>query len=201
MEYRIRDKHGGTPLDSVRDAKSSIRWVRTHAGELGVDPARIAGWGASAGGHLVAATAMLGKFDEEGEDTTVSCRPDAMIMISPVFDNSPGGYGHYHKILKNQWRDFSPLHNIVAGAPPAIVFVGDREEKYLTVAAAGEFQRRMKALGGRCELFILEGATHTQRSAEHTQLIHTKGRDFLASLGYCGHEVAGENPRSTPATP
>jgi hypothetical protein len=49
-------------------------------------------------------------------------------MLSPVFDNSPKGYGHYHKILKKHWRDFSPLHNIAAGAPPAIVFVGDSEK-------------------------------------------------------------------------
>jgi acetyl esterase/lipase len=200
VEYRIRDKHGDTPLDSVRDAKSSIRWIRSHAGELGIDPGKIAAWGTSVGGHLVAATALLKKYDEQGEDTSVSCRPDAMLMVSPVFDNSPGGYGHYHKILKKHWRDFSPLHNIAAGAPPAIVFVGDSEEKYLTVAAAGEFQRKMKALGSRCELFILKGATHTKRSKEHGGLIDAEERKFLASLGYCEPGAAGNSLECNPAT-
>jgi acetyl esterase/lipase len=200
VEYRIRDKHGGTPLDSVRDAKSSIRWIRSHAGELGIDPGKIAAWGASAGGHLVAATALLGAFDEPGEDTAVSCRPDAMMMVSPVFDNSPGGYGHYHKSLKQHWREFSPLHNIAAGAPPAIVFVGDSEAKYITVEAAENFQRKMKAHGSRCELFILQGATHTQRSKEHNELIETQQRKFLASLGYFETGAGGKNPEPNPAT-
>jgi acetyl esterase/lipase len=184
VEYRIREKHGGTPLDSVRDAKSAIRWIRSHAGELGIDPGKIAAWGASAGGQLVAATALLKKFDEEGEDTSVSCRPDAMIMISPVFDNSPEGYGHYHKALKQHWRDFSPLHNIAAGAPPAIVFVGDSEEKYITVESAERFQRQMKELGSRGELFVMKGATHTQRSQEQTAMIESEEMKFLTSLGY-----------------
>jgi acetyl esterase len=33
------------------DAKSAVRWVRVHAGELGIDPHRIAVAGFSAGGH------------------------------------------------------------------------------------------------------------------------------------------------------
>jgi acetyl esterase/lipase len=200
VEYRVRDKHGGTPLDSVRDAKSAIRWIRSHAGEFGIDPGKIAAWGASAGGHLVAATALLEKLDEEGDDTSVSCRPDAMMMVSPVLDNSPGGYGHYHKILKQHWRDFSPLHNIAAGAPPAIVFVGDSEEKYITVKAAERFQSQVKALGSRCELFVMKGATHTRRSKEQAAMIEAKQRRFLASLGYCEAGAAGKNLESNPVT-
>lgn len=200
VEYRVREKHGGTPLDSVRDAKSSMRWIRSHAGELGIDPEKIAAWGTSAGGHLVAATALLKKFDEEGEDTSVSCRPDAMLLISPVFDNSPGGYGHYHKTLKKHWRDFSPLHNIAAGAPPAIVFVGDSEEKYITVAAAERFQRQMKASSSRCELFVMKGATHAQRSKEQVAMIEAEERKFLASLGYCEPGAAGKSLEANPDT-
>jgi acetyl esterase/lipase len=200
VEYRIREKHGGTPLDSVKDAKSSMRWIRSHAGELGIDPGKIAAWGTSAGGHLVAATALLKKFDEEGEDTSVSCRPDAMLMLSPVFDNSPGGYGHYHKNLKKHWREFSPLHNIAAGAPPAIVFVGDSEKKYITVEAAERFQRQMKALASRCELFVMKGATHTQPTQEQLAMVESEERKFLASLGYCEAGAAGNSLESIPTT-
>jgi len=41
----------------IHDCKAAIRWVRAHADEHGLDPDRIAAWGSSAGGHLVA---MLG---------------------------------------------------------------------------------------------------------------------------------------------
>ena len=36
----------------LHDAKAAVRWLRERAGELGVDPDRIAAWGESAGGHL-----------------------------------------------------------------------------------------------------------------------------------------------------
>lgn len=36
----------------VHDCKAAIRWIRAHAGELRLDPEKIAVWGSSAGGHL-----------------------------------------------------------------------------------------------------------------------------------------------------
>jgi acetyl esterase/lipase len=38
----------------LHDLKAAIRWLRIRAHELGIDPARIAAWGESAGGHLAA---------------------------------------------------------------------------------------------------------------------------------------------------
>lgn len=41
----------------LHDCKGAIRWLRAHASELQIDPARIAVWGSSAGGHLAALVA------------------------------------------------------------------------------------------------------------------------------------------------
>ncbi|MEI6074845.1 MAG: alpha/beta hydrolase [Verrucomicrobiota bacterium] len=49
-DYRIASVNHTTPFDGVTDGKSAIRWVRQHAAELGLDPARIVAAGASAGG-------------------------------------------------------------------------------------------------------------------------------------------------------
>jgi acetyl esterase/lipase len=49
-QYRMRDVHGTTPREAAEDAISCIRWVREHAGELGIDPDRILAGGGSAGG-------------------------------------------------------------------------------------------------------------------------------------------------------
>lgn len=38
----------------VHDVKAGIRWIRAHAKEYGMDPARICAFGPSAGGHLAA---------------------------------------------------------------------------------------------------------------------------------------------------
>ena len=36
----------------IHDVKAAVRWLRAHAGQYRLDPARFASWGASAGGHL-----------------------------------------------------------------------------------------------------------------------------------------------------
>ena len=136
VEYRIQNRHGGNALDSVRDAKSSMRWIRSHADELKVDPDRIAAQGSSAGGHLAAASATLTSFDEEGEDTTVSCEPNALLLKSPVLDNGPDGYGQHKNEVRKNWKVFSPFHNIRKGVPPALVSVGTDEAKHLRVEVA-----------------------------------------------------------------
>lgn len=38
----------------IHDCKGAIRWLRAHAAEYGLDPARFGSWGSSAGGHLSA---------------------------------------------------------------------------------------------------------------------------------------------------
>ena len=44
-EYRTRESHSTSPFECVMDAKSCIRWIRKHAGDLGVDSSRIAAAG------------------------------------------------------------------------------------------------------------------------------------------------------------
>ena len=38
----------------IQDAKAAVRWVRANAATYGLDPDRIAAWGASSGAHLAA---------------------------------------------------------------------------------------------------------------------------------------------------
>ncbi len=51
----------------IHDCKAAIRWLRANAGTYNIDPARIGGWGSSAGGHLVALLGTsAGVMDAEG---------------------------------------------------------------------------------------------------------------------------------------
>ena len=75
VEYRTLPKGDkGPPLVCCADAKSAIRYVRGRAAELGVDPARIAAAGGSAGGHLAAFTAMVDGLDDPADDMKISHR-------------------------------------------------------------------------------------------------------------------------------
>lgn len=48
----------------IHDCKAAIRWLRAHAEKYGIDPERIAVWGSSAGGHLVAMLGTSGDVEE-----------------------------------------------------------------------------------------------------------------------------------------
>ena len=48
-EYRVKPHKFPLPL---LDARRAIRYVRAHAAEFGIDPAKVAVMGSSAGGHL-----------------------------------------------------------------------------------------------------------------------------------------------------
>ena len=58
-EYRISYLHHTTPFESLEDAHDAIAWLRKHAEELNIDTSRIVAAGASAGGHLAAATGII----------------------------------------------------------------------------------------------------------------------------------------------
>ena len=46
--------------DQIIDAKCAVRYLRAHAGDLGIDPDRIAALGTSAGGQLVSLLGTTG---------------------------------------------------------------------------------------------------------------------------------------------
>jgi len=182
-DYRVRSRQGTTPFESLKDAKSAMRFIRTFAKKLGVDPERVVASGGSAGGHLAAATATAEGYNEFGEDLSISCIPNAMVLFNPVFDNGPGGYG-YERIGK-EYKDFSPLHNIQKGIPPAIVFLGT-EDALIPVETARYYKTVMEKVGSKCELFLYEGEGHgffNFRNYENYSSTRERTDEFLTSLG------------------
>jgi acetyl esterase/lipase len=159
-EYRIESKHATSPREAVQDAKSCLRWVRAHAASLGIDPARIAAAGGSSGGHLAAACALVPGFDEPGEPSDVSCRPDALVLFNPVIDTSPtdqGGYGYSR--VKGYAEEISPVRHIGPGAPPTLFLIGTKD-RLIPMTTALRFQSAMQQKGNRCDLFFFSGADH-----------------------------------------
>jgi acetyl esterase/lipase len=187
-DYRVKDRNNTTPREAVMDGNSAIRWVRQHAGDLGIDPERIAAGGGSAGGHVAAATATTRGFDEQDEDTDISSRPNALVLFNPVFDNGPGGYGHDR--VKDYWKDISPLHNIDDNTPPTVVLLGT-EDELVPVETAEKFKASMKSHGVRSDLYFYQDQPHGffnySRRANYTRTVADMDR-FLVSLNYLERE-------------
>jgi len=151
-DYRVKNRHGTTPLECVKDGKSAIRYVRAHASELGIEAERIIAAGGSAGAHVAAATFLEGN-DESGEDTGVCTKPNALVLHNPVV-----GLGFCPEFF-SEHPDCSPIAGLCAGWPPTILSCGTADQVTPYVYAL-EFCEKMKAAGNVCELITIPDADH-----------------------------------------
>ena len=157
-DYRVKSRQNTGPDACVADGKSAIRWVRKNAKRLGVDPARIAAGGGSAGGHVAAATGMCDGLDDSAEkDSGISSKANALLLFNPVYDNGPTGYGHAR--TKKWFPAISPAHNVSRDDPPTIVFLGSKDS-LIPVATAKKFDEDLKSVGVKSEIWIYDGQPH-----------------------------------------
>lgn len=183
VEYRLINKSASTtPFDCVKDGRSAIRYLKEHAGQLGIDPTKIVVAGGSAGGHVAAATALFDDVNEATDDVNVSSTPAALVLFYPVIDTGPQGYGNA-KCGAN-WKQISPVDHVRAGLPPTLVFHGTGDT-VTPFAGAKSFDERMKAVGNRCELVVNDGGVHGyflyDRKLYDGAVARTE--EFLRSLG------------------
>lgn len=193
-DYRVLLRHGVPARFSVADAKSSIRWVRENAERLGIDTARIAAAGGSAGGHLAASTALLPGHDDAADNLATSAKPAALVLFNPATVLAPlaGVFESEGKELLH-WRmgapleSMSPYHNLSEGVPPTIVFHG-RADTVVPYATAEAFCGRINELGGSCELVGYDGAGHGffnyNRGTDAFGDTMRRTAEFLVSLGW-----------------
>jgi acetyl esterase/lipase len=183
-DYRIASKHKTTPFESLKDAKSAVRFIRNNASKFGIDSNRIVASGGSAGGHLAAATALITDYNESTDDLSVSSMPNALVLFNPVIDNAPGGYGYER--IGDAYKSFSPLHNIKKGAPPTIFFLGTNDA-LIPVETAEYYKKVMEKVGSRCNLHLYENQDHgffNYRYFEYYKKTIFETDKFLQSLGY-----------------
>ena len=187
-DYRVKSRQQTTPFESLKDAKSAIRFVREHAEEFHIDASKVVASGGSAGGHLAAATALIEGYNESSDNLSISCKPNALVLYNPVMDNGPGGYGFDR--IGEAYKEFSPLHNIKKGAPPTILFLGT-EDRLIPVETAKYYQTVMQKVNSRCDLHIYDGQGHgffNYKNFEYYQKTLEETDKFLQSIAYLKKE-------------
>lgn len=149
VDYRTYCRNAADVGDEVADAADALRWIRGHAGELGIDPAQVAAVGGSAGGHLALSAAMFG-----GK----GARADLLLLFYPCVDLTNETEQQYSaKALAGFGRDLSPLYHIGIGLPPSYIFQGTEDPLY---AENKRFCDEAIAAGNRCRWTEYQGAAH-----------------------------------------
>ena len=210
--------------DCLSDCKSAIRYIRAHAGELGVDPDRIAVLGDSAGGHLAGALGTVDGFDDPADDAQVSARPNAMILCNAISDmmtdpwirfviggraldkTPPPESLHPSEAQAALALRLSPLFHVKPGVPPALVMHG-LDDHIVPPEQSKQFTAAMQKAGNRCDLVLIEGARHaficTRYTAPEAVVVDAIRRadQFLISLGYLKGEPTLELSKEPSWTP
>ena len=179
INYRL--SHEAIFPAQIHDCKGAVRWLRAHAGEYGLDPARVGAWGDSAGGHLVALLGTSGDVAElegtvggNGEQSSrvqAVCDwfgPTDMLQIggfpSDIDHNGPdspearlfGGPIHEKRDLVTQ---ANPITYIRADAPPFLIVHGDRDP-IVPLHQSELLADALRAAGVPVRLITVAGAGH-----------------------------------------
>ena len=195
INYRHAPQHRWPAC--FEDVQTAIRWVKAHAAEFGGDPARIALFGHSAGGHLVCLAGTL--VDD-------SVRVQAVVGYAPVTNHEQdlpvrGGLSTSLQALLNRpkalspeslglLREISPLNHVRPGLPPFLLIHGEAD-KTVPLQQSLDFQARLRANNDVCDLMVIKGAGHAL--ANWSQLEPDYPARMVAWLG--------EHLRPDPASP
>jgi len=171
LKYRLA-REPGSPYtiegDAADDARRAVRWVRAHAADYGIDPARVGVMGFSAGGELVSLIAdnpePAGRPKTDAIDA-LSARPDFQVLVFP----GPLGI---------------PAKN-AAGAPPAFITAGSLDP--CCAAPAVALYEQLRKAGTPAELHMYADSTHAFNLDESNRIsiLHWPDRlnDWLADSG------------------
>ena len=187
VDYRVWCRHKANVADQMADARSAVRWVRAHAQELGIDPNRIVATGGSAGGHLALSAAIFDQFDDPSENTSVSARPNALVLFFPCVDLTSEEERRYSAVaFGSHGQDVSPLFHVTRDLPPTAIYQGTADPIYAGVA---KFASEALTTGARVELKVYQGAPHgfTRPQVENGKWFREAWADadrFLTGLGY-----------------
>ncbi|MFJ8277113.1 alpha/beta hydrolase [Streptomyces griseoviridis] len=172
VDYRLAPEATGTVL--VDDCYRGLLWVADHAGELGIDPARIIVAGASAGGGLAAGVTLLAR--DLGSPAIA-----AQMLICPMLDHrdtttSSRQYSGVPGVWTGEMNAFgwaSVLGDLTDAEVPEYVSPALAEDlsglptAYIDTGSAEVFRdedtdyaTRIWAAGGQAELHVWAGGFH-----------------------------------------
>jgi len=181
-DYRFRNRESqgiySTKEICIRDAKSAIRWVKSHAGKLHVDTLKIILGGGSAGGHLATMAALDSTINDPTDNTRISTRADLLVLFNPAYTLSDDS-------------SLQPFNLISTSSPSTIMFFGSNDHWKL---ASDTLCTKLKQKGVRTEMWIANGQTHTFFNKEPwAQSTCDKAYDFLVKCNLIKGGIPQQN--------
>jgi acetyl esterase/lipase len=176
VDYRLSGE--ATWPAQLHDAKAAVRWLRARAGELGIDPERIAAWGESAGGHLAALLGLVsdpaleGDLGLTGTSSAVAAvvawhAPSDLVGFAADAGTDPTDpstreaqlLGAPVPDLPERAAQASPVTHVTPDAPPFLLLHG-AGDRFIPPVQSERLYGLLVEAGVEAELDLYEGADH-----------------------------------------
>lgn len=181
VRYRLAPEH---PFPAgLDDCSAALRWLHESAGELGVDPARVAVGGASAGGGLAAS--VVQRAHDDGLPVVFQLLVYPMLDDRTVLRRDHRGRGRLgwtprsnayawtsylgHPPRSSEDRPYAAAARRadLSGLPPAWIGVGDLD---LFFEEDLEYARRLQEAGVPVDVLVEPGMYHAAELQLHTSV-------------------------------
>ncbi|HZW32062.1 MAG TPA: alpha/beta hydrolase [Isosphaeraceae bacterium] len=174
---------------NLEDLQAVVNWVRTHAGDLGINPNQVAAIGESAGGNLAE---LLGTDPGPAGSSGVSSRVNAVVAFSgpsdlpALYAESPGAGRWVAQFLGGppgqvpaRYAAASPIDQVAPGDPPMLLVHG-RQDTFVPTSQSQAMAAALAAAGVRHQLILVPGGHSLDFPAHCSELI-PRVLEFLAT--------------------
>jgi acetyl esterase len=156
---------------AVNDVEEAIRFVKEHAREYRIDPARIALIGESAGGQLAGMAALNDAPGTSVKAVVAIYTPTDLVallktsdLIPPAIrDNLQGTL--FEGLLLARLAQLSPIGKVRPGMPPFLMIHGTADP-LVPLEQSRAMCTKMQMVGASCDLFRVPGGGHGIRRWE-----------------------------------
>lgn len=178
-------RHGSGPRfqvpEMIEDIRRSVRFVRLHAADYGIDPDHIGITSGSSGGHLALMAGTTGDDgNPESKDAVerVSSRTQAIVSWFPPTDMVNWGVEDGYKMIETarpglfkdmfgtitdlpeQLKAISPIYQVTADDPPLLLIHGDKDQT-VPLQQSEVMKAKYEAAGLPVKLIVQPGGPHT----------------------------------------
>jgi len=193
--YRLSIRENGlvphpdiTPVESVKDARSAMRWVKTNGSDWNIDPEKVIAAGQSAGGQLALSTALIDHINEASDNPETDPTPCALLLYASNVNTMEAWVDHLLGDRRQEIWSISPYHHLKPGMPPAIEFHGTADPM-VNFWIVEFFKEHTLALGNHFEQVPFEGMGHYLAEGDTTyatyfdESVMERTDRFLQELG------------------
>jgi acetyl esterase/lipase len=163
INYRLSSRPDGTWPAQIEDVQNALKYIRANAHHFGIDPARIASLGFSAGGHLAAMAAL--RDDPSSRDGRVNSAINiagehdmtmpSEQMMADFEDILTAVLGHAPPWTDAELRDISTV--TFARPDVSLLTVHGAGDDNVYVAQGERIHAVLKARGAASELIRIDG--------------------------------------------